>query len=335
SLDKGIDGDDGFFRDGFILTPEKKLDGYQAYNVLTTSGEQAGKSALVGAGIGAGAALGLSLVAAGAGALFPSIVPPQLSSIGPILAAGGATVAAGAALGAGVSYVGYRNAHPEELEVRHGQDYGLKVQNTEHTVEVHQWLQERAANPFTDEQQRQAAAYLDEYAGLYKKSRKIDADQALSRLTEGKPVQVRSSIPNHRDTMTSIRHLQQMDTVRGMGVNPVLPKEVAVSLRFLESGKSEGDGLFERGRFEPKGRMSAFEAVDYLFREREPIGVAVGGKNYQTKTLKNIQELNALKGDGENTILPEGPFQALGFFDRNGLMKTPEASPLDSYEALQ
>lgn len=335
NLDQGIDGDDGFFRDGFLLTPEKKLNGYGAYNVLTTTGNQAGKSALIGAGIGAGAALGLSLVAAGAGALFPSIVPSALSSVGPILAAGGATVAAGAVLGAGLSYVGYRNAHPEELEVRHGQDYGLKVQNTEHTLEVHQWLQDRAANPFTAEQQQQALRVLDEQAGLYKKNRKIDADQAWERLKEGKPVQVRSSIPDHRDTMTSIRHLQQMDTVRGMGVNPVLPREVAVSLRYLESGKAPGDGLFERGKFEPKGRMSAFEAVDYLFREREPIGVTVQGKNYQTKTLKNIQELNALKGDGENTILPEGPFQALGFFDQKGLMKTVQAAPLDSYEALQ
>jgi hypothetical protein len=335
TLDKGVDNNDGLYRDGFLLTPEKRLNGFEAYNALTVRGEQAGRAALKGAAIGAGATLGLGLVAAGAGALFPSIVPSALSGVSAVLAAGGAGIAAGAVLGSGVGFIGYKNAHPKELEVRHGEDSGLKIQSKDHAVEVHHWLEDRAANPFTQEQQHQALNYLAEHTGLYKRSKKISADAALSRLKEGKAVRVKSRIPDRYDTMTSVRHLQQMDTVRGLGVNPVLPKEVGDSLRFLESGKTDGDGLYKKGRFEPKGRLSAFEAVDYLFREREPIGVTVQEKNYQTKTLKNIQELNALKGDGENTILPEGPFQALLFFDQRELMKGAEDVALDSYEALQ
>jgi hypothetical protein len=336
SFDKGLDANDGLFRDGYAFTGEKRLDGYEAYRALTLPSTGLGKAALKGAGVGAAIGLGAGLLAAGASLLFPGAVP--LSTLPSFLLAGGAGLAGGATLGAGSSLVEFKNAHPGEVEVRHGEDFGLKLRTPAHAVETHQWLEERAANPFTGEQQKRALDYLSQKSGLYDGRKKLDSAEALDRLQHGKSVQVPSNIPNHRDELTSARALQQLDTVRGLGVNPVLPKEISTSLGVLETGPGESDGLYRKGRSgQARDRLSAFEAVDYLFREREPIAARVHDKDYQTKALKNIQELNALKGDGKNTILPDGPFQSLQFFDGRGLLSTEARPPVkvDSYEALQ
>lgn len=336
ALDKGVDANDGIFRDGFAFTPEKRLNGFETYGALTSPGKAPGKAALKGAGLGAAIGLGVGLAAAGASLLFPSLLPGLVNPVA-LLAVGGGTVLGGAAIGAGTNFVTYQNAHPKEVEVRNGQDFGLKLRTLDHAVETNQWLEERAQNPFTEDQQSQAIENLAQESGLYRGDKKIDAEEALKRLKEGKSVDVPSKIPGHKDTLTSIRHLQQMDTVRGLGLNPVLPADVSTSLGYLEAGVGAKDGLYERGGVERNDRLSAFQAVDYLFREREPIAVRVRDKNYQTKELKNIQELNALKGDGINTILPEGPFQSLLFFDESHLMKTESEMPkeVDSYESLQ
>ncbi len=335
ALDKGVDANDGIFRNGYAFTPEGKLNGYQAFSALTKPGKAPWKAALKGAGLGAAIGLGVSLAAAGASLLFPSLSPGLATPA--LLAIGGGTVAAGSAIGAGTNFVNYQNAHPKEVEVRNGQDSGLKLRTVDHAVETDQWLQERAKNPFTADQQSQALENLAQTSGLYHGSKEIDAEEASERLKDGKSVDVPSKIPGHKDTLTSIRHLQQMDTVRGLGLNPVLPADVSTSLGYLEAGVGIKDGLYERGGFNADDRLSAFQAVDYLFREREPIAVRVRDKNYQTKELKNIQELNALKGDGKNTILPEGPFQSLLYFDERHLMKTVSEMPkeVDSYESLQ
>lgn len=332
SLDQGTGQTDGLYRDGFVA-PEKRLNAFEAHAKLTAESKSGAMSALKGAAVGTAITVGAVAV----GAFFPAVVPAIVG--GSMVMAAGGVLAGGAALGAAAGYITHKNSNPEQLEVRRGQDVGLKIRNLDHAVETHNWLEERAANPFTDKQQEQALEALSNSAGLFKGRKRLTPEAALERLKKGKEIRVPSTIAGHSDTLDSIRQLQQLDTVRGKGINPVLPREVSESLRQLESGEHGSDGLFKRGKFEPKDRLSAFEAVDYLFREREPIGATVGGKQYQTKTLQNIQELNALKGDGKNTILPTPQFRALQYFDKVSSLKSRNAElghpKLDSYEALQ
>ena len=339
SFSEGIDGDDGLVRDGAGLTSEQRVSAYDAYNMLTDPNDGTTGAGWKGAALGTLGA-GLLVAAAGAG-LYMTGTLPLLSTVGGLTAAGGVAVGAGAAglvagaaLGAHVGYVSYKNDHPDELEVRHGIDQGLKIRTLDHATEVHRWLEDRKANPFTETQQNKVAEHFSQETGLYDGKKKLSAEDALKRLREGKSVDVPSSIPNHSDTIESLRELQQLDSIRGLKINPVLDNDISRALRFLESGKSAADGLYRAGQFESKGRLSAFQAANRLFWERDTIGVTVGGKNYNTDTLRQIQELNALQGDGINTILPEAQFQAIQLFDRNDLMTTGDQS-LDSYQALQ
>lgn len=323
SLEAGLDTEDGFFQDEGLLHGEKSVNAFDAYKELTANPSKRGSNAMRAAGIGVGIA-----VAAGAvgSFFFPGLAPTIM------LGAGAAGLTVGAAAGA----IGYN--HIQELEVRQGQDSGLVVRDPGHVLEAHEWLEARAANPFTQDQQAKALEYLDDAFGLYDGKKSIDADKALERLHKGKDVQVPSRIPGRSDTLSSLRDLQKLDTLKGSRVNPVFTQEISDGLQHFEAGVGATDGLYRQGETDPKKRLTALEAANYLFQDRKNVGVTVKGKAYQTKSLYNIEELNALKGQGNNTILPEADFQALRFFDQVQLMtevgaETPKQ--VDSYEALQ
>ena len=353
SLELGVDGDDGLIRNEFTLTKEDSFSAYQAYKVLTqptpdSSGAKVKGALIGGAIIGAG----LGIAAFGGASVLPGLASAVSSASPALIATAGLGVAGGMVAGAYMGARGYNKENPTELEIRYGMDQGLKVKNLEHAVETFQWLQERAANPFTEAQQETALNYFQQSTGYFNgQGESITLAEARQRLHDGEDVRVPNSMAGRYDTISNLRQLQQLDTVRGSGVNPILPPFVSSSLRELESGSGPADGLYKAGNFEAEGRLSAYEAVDYLFRERQPINVVVKGKQYDTKTLENIQELNALMGDGVNTFLPNHQFEALRQFGSSGLIKGErsvevpgtrgrtttgsEQVTLDAYEALQ
>lgn len=352
-LELGVDGDDGLIRNEFTLTKEDSFSAYQAYKVLTQPTPDSSGATVKGALIG-GAIIGagIGIAAFGGASVIPGLASAVTSASPLLIGAAGAAVAGGMATGAFMGARGFHKDNPTELEVRYGMDQGLKVKNLEHAVETFQWLQERAANPFTESQQETALRYFQDSTGYFDEDGKsLTMAEARQRLHDGEEVKVPNSMAGQFDSISNLRQLQQLDTVRGSGVNPILPPHVSSSLRELESGTGPADGLYKAGNFETEGRLSAYEAVDYLFRERQPINVVVKGKQYDTKTLENIQELNALMGDGVNTILPNQQFEALRRFGSSGLIKgeSPVEVPgargrtttqseqvtLDAYEALQ
>lgn len=336
--------EDGVFREGSLLLGEQRLDSYRAYKYLTEGDQRGVDSASRGAAIG--------LLAAGAGvALTAAFVPGAAAALvagGSGLAMGAGALAVGAGLGAAAGHTSFQRRHNSELAIRRGIDRGLKLHNLNHAVEAHLWLEARAVTPFTEQQQIEVANHFARRSGIFHKEQTISPQRALELLADGKEVNIPSTIPNHSDSLHNLRDLQILDTLRGTGVNPVLTPEVSQSLRFLESGSQQGDGLYRRRAVNRGGRrhtttavehverMSAFEAVDYLFRERHSIGVTLGGKDYHTETLADIQELNALQGDGHNTILPQRQFESITeYAGRNRLFSQDKRISLDGYEALQ
>ena len=341
-LEKGLDSDDGLVKDGSALIPERKISAYEAYKLLIN--EERGRAAdagFKGGLIGAGVALGVGAAVVGANALAPGLVPALAGGVaglsGGVIAVAGGAMALSTVGGATIGYVGYKNENPDYLEVRFGQDSGMRIRSTEHASETYSWLQARRANPFTESQQRDALEALDEASGLYRGRREIDAEEALQRLRDGKEVRVPSSVPGVSDTLDNFRDLQILDTIKGTAANPVLTEDMSRSLRVLESGRHEADGFYgDLGSIKAGGQMTALDAVESLFWDRESIGISRNNHGYTAQSLTNVQELNALKGDGINTILPEGQFQSLQLFDRNNLMETASMTEdLDSYEALQ
>lgn len=345
ALTRGEGEEDGLFREGSMLLKGQRLDAFRAYKYLTEGDPRGGQAAVHGAGYGLLAAGAGVALATGAGLMVPGAAAVMASGGAALAVASGALVA-GTVGGAAIGYQVFKHRDNFELAIRQGVDRGLKIRNLEHAVETHHWLQARADRPFTEEQQGAAALHFSGQSGLYRKGREITAEAALTLLKEGKAVEVPSTIPNHSDTLHNLRDLQILDTIRGLSLNPVLPAELSQSLRYLESGRQPDDGLYvqrvvARGRgstthLENRERMSAFEAVDYLFRDRKPIGVALDGKTYRTETLADIQELNALKGDGVNTILPQQQFDSLRMFDgRERLYHGNKRVQIDAFEALQ
>lgn len=352
-LELGVDGDDGLIRNEFGLTDEDTFSAYQSYKVLTSDAQDSTGAKVKGALIG-GAVIGagIGIAAFGGGAVLPGIAAAVSSATPAMIAGAGVAVATGMIAGAYASNRTFKMDNPGELEVRYGIDSGLKVKTLDHAVDTFQWLQDRAANPFTEDQQEVALQHFDGSVGFFdEEGARLNLGQVQERLAVGEEVKVPSSIPGHSDSISNLRELQQLDTVRGSGINPVLPMEVSQSLRELESGAGVADGLYKAGNFQSDGRLSAFEAVDILFRERQPINAVVRSKQYDTKTLANIQELNALMGDGVNTILPAHQFEALRRFGESEILyqeqtvetrtsrgqvhRTSDLAAVDAYEALQ
>ncbi len=339
TFDKGTDANDGLFKKDYgMLT--RKVDALQAYNALQPATETIKHRVLVSCGIGAGVGLGLALAGTAAVALFPNVAP-ALTHLAPaaIAGIGVGAVATGAALGAGTGFVHYKNDHPRTLEVRYSSDAGLRIASTSDAVDLQAWLKEQATHPFTPEQQIKSLDYLHDHVGLYRKTLlgrdKIAAKDALKALEAGDTLCVPSSIPGRYNEFDSLRKLQEIDTVRGLGINPVLPKEVGQSLAYLEKGVQPGDGLFKPGKFESADRLDAYESLEYLLRERRNVGVKLKGKEYVTKQLVNLQELNALQGDLNNTILPAKEFESIQFFNQQKLLQSQDGKALDAYESFQ
>ena len=341
-LEKGLDSDDGIVKDGSALIGERKISAYEAYKLLINEERGGGADAgFKGGLIGAGVALGVGAAVVGANALAPGLVPALAGGVaglsGGVIAVAGGAMALSTVSGATIGYVNYMKKNPDYLEVRFGEDSGMRIRTTDHASETYGWLQARRANPFTESQQRDALQALDEASGLYRGRKEIDADGALQRLREGKEVRVPSSIPGLSDTLDNFRDLQILDTIKGTAANPVLTEDMSRSLRVLESGRQAADGFYgDTKTMKAGGQMTALDAVESLFWDREPVGISRNNHGYTAESLSNVQELNALKGDGINTILPDGQFQSLQLFDRNNLIETASMTEdLDSYEALQ
>ncbi len=81
--------------------------------------------------------------------------------------------------------------------------------------------------------------------------------------------------------------------------------------------------------------MDAYESLQFLLRERLNVGVKLKGKEYLTKQLINLQELNALQGDLNNTILPAKEFESIQFFNQQKLLQSQDGKALDAYESFQ
>lgn len=339
AFEAGIDADDGIVVDGASFTSERKVGAFEAYKFLVSQERGHGtKAAMKGGLIGLGAALGVGAIGLGAAAMgaggLAALAPTIAGLSGATVAVAGGAAAAAAATGATVGYISYQNAHPEELEVRYGQDAGLMIKSPEHAAETYQWLVDRQANPFTDDQQRDALQYLDSTVGLYQGRKDLTADDALQRLHKGQSVQVKGPLDGHPDTIDNLRDLQVLDTIRGKGVNPVFSEDMRRSLRLLESGQS-ADGFYQLDKVDPKSRLTAFEAAERLFWDRQAISSSLHGKSYTNTDLRSVQELNALKGDRINSILPQAEYESLQLFDENHILRSAGQAGIDSYEALQ
>jgi hypothetical protein len=227
----------------------------------------------------------------------------------------------------------------KQVEVRYDTDSRMTVRNMDDMRDLHQWTQEMAKNPFTRQQAEAALEFIENNSGLFATAwpmRRVDIDptEAMDNLRNGKAVRVPSPLGDHDDYVYNMRQLQTMDTIRGTQANPIMPKEQADALKFFEKGVYPKDGLYKDSLIGDDTRVDAYDGAERLLRERKEVGVRLRGKNYHTRNLKDMQELNALKGDGVNTILPDLEFKAIMHFDEQGLMAVGD-KPADAYEAYQ
>lgn len=316
-------------KDGMFKPNGDEVTAYDAYRILGTKHPgAAGAAALYGLG---GLAVGLGLAGAGAlvigkGLLVPEIKGKKISQ-DVLIGAGIGIAAIGLFSGVGMGVVHHQAEWPKTLEIRNGADSNLTLRELIDVVPQASWLNSQAEHPFTSEQQRQVLSHFDQNGGVYKSGLgkgKLSARDAQERLAKGKSI----LIPNPRKAgekieISDFRHLQEFDTVYGAGINPVTSQDEMKSLRYLD----------QHGSFELKGKpLSAYHTLDRMLRDRLPVDAKLNNKKYTLQDLREAQELNALKGDGLNTIVSIPQFQALQHFDT--AFKNGDKS-IDSFEALQ
>ena len=315
--------------DGIFKPNGDEVTAYDAYRILGTRHPgAAGAAALYGLG---GLAVGLGLAGAGAlvigkGLLVPEIKGKRISQ-DVLIGAGIGVAALGLFSGVGMGVVHHQAEWPKTLEIRNGADSNLTLRDLLDVVPQANWLKSQAEHPFTTEQQRQVLGHFEQNGGVYKSGLghgKLSAREAQARLARGKSIEIPNPRkPGENIEISDFRHLQEFDTVYGTGVNPVTSQEEMKSLRYLD----------QHGSFELKGKpLSAYHALDRMLRDRLPVDAKLKNKKYTLNDLREAQELNALKGDGINTILSIPQFQALQFFDQS--LRSGDKS-IDSFEALQ
>jgi hypothetical protein len=316
-------------KDGMYKPNGDEVTAFDAYRILGTQHPgAAGAAALYGLG---GLAVGLGLAGAGAlvigkGLLVPEIKGKKISQ-DVLIGAGIGIAALGLFSGVGMGVVHHQAEWPKTLEIRNGADSNLTLRDLMDVVPQANWLSSQAEHPFTTEQQRQVLSHFDQNGGVYKAGLghgKLSAREAQERLGRGKGIEIPNPRkPAEKIEITDFRHLQEFDTVYGTGVNPVTSQDEMKSLRYLD----------QHGSFELKGKpVSAYQALDRMLRDRLPVDAKLNAKKYTLQDLREAQELNALKGDGINTILSIPQFQALQHFDpafKNG------DKSIDAFEALQ
>ncbi|MBX3171683.1 MAG: hypothetical protein KF760_30010 [Candidatus Eremiobacteraeota bacterium] len=316
-------------RDGMYKPNGDEVTAFDAYRILGTKHPgAAGAAALYGLG---GLAVGLGLAGAGAlvigkGLLVPEIKGKRLSQE-VLIGAGIGIAALGLFSGVGMGVLHHQAEWPKTLEIRNGADSNLTLRDLLDVVPQANWLISQAEHPFTQEQQRQVLSHFEQHGGVYKSGLghgRLSAREAQERLAKGKSIELPNPRkPGEKIEISDFRHLQEFDTVYGTGVNPVTTQDEMKSLRYLD----------QHGGFELKGKpASAYHALDRMLRDRLPVDARLNNKKYVLNDLREAQELNALKGDGINTILSIPQFQALQHFDpafKNG------DKSLDAFEALQ
>ncbi|MBN9415413.1 hypothetical protein ABS71_09240 [bacterium SCN 62-11] len=312
-------------KDGMYKPNGDEVTAFDAYRILGSEHPgAAGAAALYGLG---GLAVGLGIAGAGAlvigkGLLVPEIKGKKISQ-DMLIGAGIGVAALGLFSGVGMGVVHHNAEWPKTLEIRNGVDSNLTLRDLMDVVPQANWLTTQAEHPFTPEQQLQVLSNFEvRSSGLG--NGKLSARQAQERLAKGKSVEISNPRkPDEKIEITGFRYLQEFDTVYGTGVNPVTSQDEMKSLRYLD----------QHGSFELKGKpMSAYHALDRMLRDRLPVDAKLNNKKYTLQDLREAQELNALKGDGINTILSIPQFQALQHFD--AAFKNGDKS-IDSFEALQ
>lgn len=313
-------------RDGLFKPDGKEITAFDAYRILNSPRDGAGTAAALYGALGV--AIGLA-VAGGGMALMSHGLLPQVKSRGDnfAVAAGIGVVSIAAIIGAGAGYNAYQADWPKTLEIRNGADSGLTLRQLSDVVEQSNWLRSQASHPFTPEQQAQSLQHLSSHGGVYSNGmthKKLQPGDALKKLQAGKSIALPDPVePGKFIEIPSLRHLQEYDSVHGLAVNPVTSEAETASLRFLA----------KNGQFLRKGKqISGYEALDFMLRERQPQEARLNGKTYTLANLTEVQELNALKGDGNNTILPDLEFRALRHFDSQ--MKKGDKA-VDAFEAVQ
>lgn len=205
-----------------------------------------------------------------------------------------------------------------------------------------------APKPFTEDEAKKALEYFmkngmdnGSKAGLFKKSLLFHSqiktpDEALSMLKNKKPVYIKNE-QNKYSRIDNMDNLQVLDSLKGRGENTILPQNQFDALRFLEKGPGEKDGLYNPG-FLSKAKVNSYDAY-YAMRKGEEIDVNVGGQTgLRTHSPDDLAEVNALYGEGKNTILPDNQFEAIKYFDggddQNGGFFV-KKKRLNAYDALQ
>ena len=316
-------------RDGIYKPNGDEVTAFDAYRILGSQHPgAAGAAALYGLG---GLAIGLGIAGAGAlvigkGLLVPEIKGKRISQE-VLMGAGIGVAALGLFSGAGMGVLQHNVQWPKTLEIRNGADSNLTLRDLKDVVPQADWLNRQAEHPFTSEQQRQVLSHFEQHGGVYKTGLgrgQLSARDAQERLSKGKSIELPNPRkPGERIEISDFRHLQEFDTVYGTGVNPVTSQDEMKSMRYLD----------QHGSFELKGKpLSAYHALDRMLRDRLPVDAQLNGKKYTLQDFREAQELNALKGDGINTILSISQFQALQHFD--AAFKNGDKS-IDAFEALQ
>lgn len=317
-------------KDGIYKPNGDETTAYDAFRILGSKHPSAaGAAALAGFG---GLAVGLGLAGAGALIIGKGLLVPQIKGKripdNILIGAGIGIAAVGLVTGIGVGVSNHNAEWPKVLEIRNGADSNLSLRNLTDVVPQANWLTTQAQHPFTSEEQRQVLSYFDQHGGVYKAGLghgKLSAREAQDRLAKGKSIELPNPRkPDEKIEISDFRHLQEFDTVYGTGVNPVTTQDQMKSLRYLD----------EHGTFEVKGKqVSAYQALDRMLRDRLPVDSKLNNKKYTLADLNEVQQLNALKGDGINTILSIPQFQAMTYYDQ--YFKSADGKPIDSFEALQ
>ena len=201
---------------------------------------------------------------------------------------------------------------------------------------------------FTDDDAKAAIQYFIDHgmengtkAGFFKKilffHKKVsDAGAVLDRIKNNKPVYLKNE-RNEYSKVDNMDTLQVLDSLKGRGENTILKQDEFNALKYLEQGTGETGGIYNPG-FWGETKLNSYDAYMEM-RDGETLQIDVGEqKDLEAKNLRNLAEVNALYGEGNNTILPQNQFDALktlekGKDDNDGFYI--QGEKVNAYQALQ
>lgn len=208
------------------------------------------------------------------------------------------------------------------------------------TLQVLDSLKGRGENTILKQDEFDALKFLekgkDADDGIYNPKfwgeTKLNSYDAYMAMRGGKSLEV--NIGEQKDLQAgNLRNMAEANALYGEGNNTILPQNQFESLKYLEKGKDENDGLYASGE-----KINAYQALQ-ITKEGGAVGINIDNRaNLLASSPEDFAEANAFYGDGINTIMPAKDFKLFQYFengkdDNDGFYVGENKA--NAYEALQ